>query len=81
MKYREKPVFVEATQWLKHGDHPSVIKYDSEIWCSHCQTSPKEHGMLSGGRIVCPGSWIVEQYGQVSVVHPEVFKATYEPVT
>lgn len=22
MKYRKKPVVIEATQWFKHGDHP-----------------------------------------------------------
>lgn len=26
MKYRKKPVVIEATQWWKHGDHPAVKK-------------------------------------------------------
>lgn len=28
MKYRKKPVIIEATQWLKNGDHPN--DYDQE---------------------------------------------------
>ena len=24
MKYRKKPIIIEATQWFKHGDHPKV---------------------------------------------------------
>jgi len=24
MKYRKKPVVIEATQWFKEGDHPAV---------------------------------------------------------
>lgn len=24
MKYRKKPVVIEATQWFKDGDHPAV---------------------------------------------------------
>lgn len=27
MKYRKKPVVIEATQWFKHGDHPSVLPH------------------------------------------------------
>ena len=28
MKYRKKPVIIQATQWFKHGDHPKVIRYE-----------------------------------------------------
>ena len=24
MKFRKKPVVIEATQWFNHGDHPAV---------------------------------------------------------
>jgi len=24
MKFRKKPVVIEAAQWFKHGDHPAV---------------------------------------------------------
>jgi hypothetical protein len=35
MKYRKKPVVIEATQWFKMGDHPAVYtKRDSasDLW-------------------------------------------------
>ena len=25
MKFRKKPVVIEATQWWKDGDHPAVV--------------------------------------------------------
>jgi hypothetical protein len=31
MKFRKKPVIVEATQWFKNGDHPD--DYSSDIEC------------------------------------------------
>ena len=30
MKYRKKPVVIDATQWFKNGDHP---KDDTETFC------------------------------------------------
>ena len=30
MKYRKKPVVIEATQWFKNGDHPK--DYAESIW-------------------------------------------------
>jgi hypothetical protein len=32
MKYRKKPIIIEATQWFKHGDHPlDYVKDHYEI--------------------------------------------------
>lgn len=31
MKYRKKPVVIEATQWFKDGDHPAVEPRPAEI--------------------------------------------------
>ena len=30
MKYRKKPVVIEATQWFKNGDHPEDYSKDTE---------------------------------------------------
>jgi len=38
MKFRKKPVVIEATQWFKNGDHP--LDYS------------KTHDGISGGRII-----------------------------
>ena len=37
MKYRKKPVIIEATQWFKNGDHPDDYT--------------KEHSGLEGGQL------------------------------
>ena len=49
MKYRKKPVVIEATQWFKNGDHPEdncmmlQIPLESDI---------KDRGVLSEGKVV-----------------------------
>ena len=32
MKYRKKPVVIEATQWLRNGDHPEDFSLDQAQW-------------------------------------------------
>ena len=76
MKYRKKPIIIEATQWFKHGDHPQVIRYtDPESakigWIS----------TLEGGHIVTPGDYIITGIkGEHYPCKPDIFEATYEKV-
>jgi len=56
MKFRKKPVVIEATQWFKVGDHPEVT-----VFFPH---DPEGKGLgwiktLEGGHIVTPGDWII----------------------
>ena len=49
MKYRKKPVIIEATQWFKNGDHPDDYTKDHKEMADGYQKtwSPierKEHG-------------------------------------
>ncbi len=51
MKYRKKPIEIEATQWFKNGDHPSDystphIGYDSSI--DDCRKYPPEEREANG---------------------------------
>lgn len=78
MKFRKKPVVIEATQWFKNGDHPAVGKYltfDPDM---------ANHGWvktLEGGHIVCPGDWIITGVkGEHYPCKPDIFAATYEEV-
>jgi hypothetical protein len=32
MKFRKKPVVIEATQWFKDGDHPHVLMCWFDAW-------------------------------------------------
>jgi len=61
MKFRKKPVVIEAAQWFKNGDHPKdgdpctegdMVRYyrtpdtDSNKTCKHCRMPMKLHGWL-----------------------------------
>jgi len=89
MKYRKKPVVIEAVQWFQNGDHPEVRYYrhpsiPGTEWCANCNRMFHDHGWidtLEGGHIVCVGDWIItgvkkEHYP----CKPDIFEATYEPV-
>lgn len=90
MKFRKKPVVIEATQWYKSGDHPhGVVRHyrtpgDGQGKCQHCGNVMRNHGWLDtleGGHIVCPGDWIITGVkGEHYPCKPDIFKATYDPV-
>ena len=71
MKFRKKPVVIEATQWFKHGDHPKV----------HRHSNP-EFGIiltLEGIQMVSPGDWIITGVkNEVYPCKPDIFEMTYE---
>ena len=62
MKFRKKPVVIEATQWFKNGDHPldgpnigegTVVRYFrhpdrvmAETPCKHCGLQMHDHGWI-----------------------------------
>jgi hypothetical protein len=71
MKFRKKPVVIEATQWFEMGDHPAVL---SNAWHGkpYIQT-------LEGDHIVTPGDWIITGVkGEHYACKPDIFEATYE---
>ena len=78
MKYRKKPVVIEATQWFNHGDHPAVEQFFA---------NDPEHYMygwvktLEGGHIVTPGDYIITGVvGETYPCKPDIFEMTYEEV-
>lgn len=95
MKYRKKPVIVEAVQWFKDGDHPAVLSADlhrrpsipsaDHMEGGTCTARYKDHGdikTLEGWHLVCPGDWIITGVkGEHYPCKPDIFKLTYEPVT
>jgi hypothetical protein len=78
MKFRKKPVVIEATQWFNHGDHPAVTAFFTH--------DPQQFGYgwvktLEGGHIVTPGDWIIRGVqGELYPCKPDIFEATYEKV-
>ena len=74
MKYRKKPVVVEATQWFEHGDHPEVKRTAYSPTDGWIQT-------LEGGHVVSPGDYIITGVkGEHYPCKPDIFELTYEPV-
>lgn len=86
MKFRKKPVIIEATQWWKMGDHPAVKSYQdlTEGKCESCGQEFRAHGLcltLEGDLIVCPGDWVITGVkGETYPCKPDIFALTYEPV-
>lgn len=86
MKYRKKPVVVEATQWWipgMDGVRAFVSAKPPDTSCPHCGVQLRDHGSittLEGDHIVCPGDWIITGVqGEVYLCKPDIFAATYEP--
>ncbi len=86
MKYRKKPVIVEATQWMLPGDHDQVTEYTGSTFdkCEQCGFSSVYHGSiktLEGEHIVCPRDWVITGVkGEHYPCKPDIFEETYEPV-
>lgn len=70
MLFRKKPVVIEATQWFKNGDHPSV-------WMDFAGNG--FINTLEGVHIVTPGDWIITGVkGEHYPCKPDIFEMTYE---
>ena len=72
MKFRKKPVVIDATQWFCVGDHAEVATFgdDTHGWIK----------TIEGGHIVTPGDWIITGVrGEHYPCKPDIFAATYEP--
>ena len=82
MKYRKKPVTIEAVQWWKQGDHPNVVPCPKGYRVGY--PVGDEAGWiktLEGGHIVTPGDWIITGVkGEQYPCKPDIFAETYEGV-
>ena len=87
MKYRKKPVIIDAILWDgKFDTDPGIIRrYTGPTgFCEVCGESHGLHGWiatLEAGHQVCPGDWIItgvksERYP----IKPDIFELTYEKV-
>ncbi len=78
MKYRKKPIIVEAYQW------------DGETIEDYMDCNPTNHPLLSnnvvlktleGNMLIKKGDWVIKGIkGEYYVCKPDIFEMTYEKV-
>lgn len=89
MRFRKKPVEVEAWQWLGSG-----FEADAPPWLKHYKsrkggttsfvTQQEDRSLLvptlEGDHIASVGDWLIQGVkGEVYPCKPDIFEATYEP--
>lgn len=79
MKFRKKPVVIEAIQWT--GDNANdVLRFmfpDIEV---EAEATIKTIKTLEGDMHVSKGDWIIRGVkGELYPCKPDIFEATYEP--
>lgn len=75
MKYRKKPVVIDAVQWFKNGDHPAVREYTTPAGIEPLIKT------LEFWMKVTPGDWIITGVkGEHYPCKPDIFEMTYEKV-
>jgi len=81
MKFRKKPVTVEAIQWTGANweDVQDFVKSEELIWEHSLEIL--EIATLEGNHLAKPGDWIIRGIeGEFYPVKPNIFKKTYEKV-
>lgn len=75
MKFRKRPVVIDAVQFFKLGDHPAVVANDESP--TGFGISTLEHTAIK--HEVTPGDWIITGVqGEHYACKPDIFEATYE---
>ena len=91
MKYRKKPVVIDAYQWL--GINDTRLQFTEEVYriwghagriCSSCGKGQQDHAFietLEGGHIVCPSDFVITGvHGEKYPCKENIFWETYEEV-
>jgi hypothetical protein len=82
MKYRKKPVVIEAIRYLGESSHNLVRLFVGDSVPLH-QFGDGKLGIptLEGVMTANPGDWIIRGVkGELYPCKPDIFDATYEPV-
>lgn len=89
MKYRKKPVIVEAEKYHKGLEdgffacgHCPTAKFEvGDDDCSECPSGRPYIATLEGNMVISPGDYIITGVrGERYPCKPDIFQATYEPV-
>jgi hypothetical protein len=83
MKFRKKPVVVEAWQWLPFSDTAEAKNIPHWLVMSNYDLGPNdtlEISTLEGVMVANPSDWIIQGVkGEVYPCKPDIFEATYDP--
>ena len=91
MKFKKKPIVIDATQWKNHGDHKAVRQYNGKFRayqnadvCRVCKRPYNEHGLcatLEGDHVVYPDDWIITGVkGENYPCKPDIFDLTCDAI-
>jgi hypothetical protein len=90
MRYRKKPVIIEAVQWKGNnlaevirftGLHESAMKLTWDQYESVVAREGLKIFTLEGPLMALPGDWIIRGVkGELYPCKPDIFDATYEAV-
>jgi hypothetical protein len=88
MKFRKKPVVIEATQWDGTYTHSQQLEAELGLETLGMNSHPQNNtvsywciGTLEGGHNVSPGDWIITGVkGEHYPCKPDIFAMTYEEV-
>lgn len=94
MKFRKKPVVIDAVQWNRHGDHSAVrplsdlddMLFTGMGGATLALPLPREvYGVIgtleNPQHLVTPGDWVITGVkGETYACKPDIFAATYEAV-
>jgi hypothetical protein len=82
MKYRKKPVVVEALKWeIDNLDEMSTFIGDSRVWGYYAETNELRISTLEGVMTANEGDYIIKGVkGEFYPCKPDIFEMTYEKV-
>lgn len=82
MKYRKKPVVIEAIQWSGFSDDiPKIVEFfgGQPVMGRGCDMTIAIQ-TLEGEMLANPGDWIIRGVkGELYPCKPDIFDTTYEP--
>ena len=84
MKFRKKPVVIEAIQYTGKSDDIKRINENFGLNLHMLWTKPSKLRIptLEGGMCATEGDWIIKGVkGEFYPCKPDIFEATYEPVS
>src|SRR3990167_4449943 len=81
MKYRKKPIVIEAEQWFPGKEIDGVDGSGAAQYIHGLKGDQGWIETLEGGHVVSPGDWIIIGIaGEKYPCKPDIFDATYELV-